>query len=246
VREITVRKDGLPRTVFLKKYWSASLASCFKAFGRGAVLGRSKVCREYENLRRLRQWGLDAPEPIGYGEERRCRFLKRSFLLSEGVPQPRPLDSLIRDHLPRLQPAQRANARRELIDRLADYTRRLHQRGFVHHDLFWRNIILSGGGLDHFYLIDAHKGRRWWPWADTASRAKDLAALDAPAPAYFRRTERLRFFLRYRGRARLTQKDKRLIARTLKIAAPLRLRQSQRVAQASIAPAPAAICSASS
>lgn len=243
VRQITLEKEGLRRTVFLKKYWASSLALCLKAFCRGAVLGRSKVRREYENLVRLRRWGLDAPQPIGYGEERRwCRCLWRSFLLSEGVNEPRALDVWIRDTLPRLPSA----ARRELLDRLAEHTRRLHEHGFVHHDLFWRNIILSGDSLDHFYLIDAHKGRRWWPWAATVSRAKDLATLDAPAPGYFRRSERLRFFLRYRRHTRLTPADKRLVARALKLAAPLRQRQAQRVTQARASPPPASSCRASS
>jgi aminoglycoside/choline kinase family phosphotransferase len=33
--------------------------------------------------------------------------------------------------------------RAQMLERLADATRRLHDRHFVHHDYFWRNILLS-------------------------------------------------------------------------------------------------------
>lgn len=232
VRRCDFLKDGQPRAVFLKKYWANNWRQLWSGFFRGAFLGRSKVRREFENLRWLRAHGLDAPEPIAYGEERRGRWLLRSFLLSAAVPEALPLDAFVRDYLPGLSPPAARAARRELLLRLADYVRRLHAARFVHHDLFWRNILLSGARLDHFYLIDAHKGRRWWSWADTPSRAKDLATLDAPAPWFFRRGERLRFLLRYREHPRLTATDKQLIRRVLRIAAPLRERQRRRVLSA--------------
>jgi tRNA A-37 threonylcarbamoyl transferase component Bud32 len=233
VRRCQFLKDGQPHAVFLKKYWANNWRQLWSGFWRGTFFGRSKVRREFENLRWLRAHGLDAPEPIAYGEERRGRWLIRSFLLSAAVPDALPLDAFVRDHLPRLSPPAAQLARRELLDRLADYVRRLHAAHFVHHDLFWRNILLSGAQLDHFYLIDAHKGRRWRPWAETASRAKDLATLDAPAPWFFRRSERLRFLLRYRQHARLPAADKPFIRRVLRIAAPLRERQRRRVVDAS-------------
>jgi hypothetical protein len=112
---------------------------------------------------------------------------------------------------------------------LADYTRRLHDHRFVHHDYFWRNIILTGDSLEHFHLIDAHKGRRWRLWEANRCRAKDLATLDAPAPPFFRRTDRLRFLLAYCGHARLTPADKRLIRWTVRLAEPMRSKQLMRV-----------------
>jgi hypothetical protein len=56
-----------------------------------------------------------------------------------------------------------------------------------------------------------------------------LATLDAPAPWFFRRTERLRFFLRYRRHPHLTAADKKLLRRVLKLAEPLREKQLGRV-----------------
>ena len=211
-RTTEVRRVELgDRAVFIKKYWVTKPSQIISGITRGAVFGKSKVRREYENLSRLRAWGLDAPAPVAYGEERRAGCLVRSCLISEAIPDARGLHVLIRE------------GHRDVAT-LADYVRRLHEHHFIHCDLFWRNILVSGNTLDRFYLIDAHKGgyRR-------GCRADDLAALDAPAPAFFRRTERLRFFLRYLNHTGLTAADKALARRVLKLAAPLRDKQLSRV-----------------
>jgi tRNA A-37 threonylcarbamoyl transferase component Bud32 len=198
------------RAVFIKKYWVTKASQIISGVTRGAVFGKSKVRREYENLARLRAWGFDAPVPVAYGEERRAGCLVRSCLISEAIPDARGLHVLIRE------------GHRD-VAKLADYIRRLHEHHFIHCDLFWRNILVPGNALDRFYLIDAHKGgyRR-------GSVAQDLAALDAAAPWFFRRTERLRFFLRYRQHQRLTAGDKTVLRCVLRLAKPLRETQLRR------------------
>ncbi|HVM59376.1 MAG TPA: lipopolysaccharide kinase InaA family protein [Verrucomicrobiae bacterium] len=232
VRRVEVEDDKQTRILYIKKYWYPTARLRWSGSYRGTFFGISKVRREYENLRQLREWGLDAPVPVAYGEERHNGWLLRSCLISEGVPSPLSLDLFIRDVLPAMPTPERRTRQRELIHNLADYTRRMHEHRFVHHDYFWRNILLSARSLEHFYLIDSHKGRRWSSWADLASRAKDLATLDSPAPSFFRRSERLRFFLRYRGHARLTSADKELLRHALRVAAPLRAPQLDRVRRA--------------
>jgi tRNA A-37 threonylcarbamoyl transferase component Bud32 len=229
VRSLQLGLSPNARIVFIKKYWAGHPSQLWSGMFRGVLLGRSKARREYENLNRLRAWGLDAPAPVAFGEERRAGWLLRSFLISESVSDPQPLDVFIRERLPATVAGQPHALRQELIEQLAGFTRRLHEHAFVHHDYFWRNILLSGGDLKRFFLIDAHKGRRWFPWEERRARAKDLAALDAPAPHFFRRTERLRFFLLYRGRRSLAPEDKALLRLTLRLAAPLRERQLRRV-----------------
>jgi tRNA A-37 threonylcarbamoyl transferase component Bud32 len=223
------RDDKQTGVLFIKKYWYPTSRLRWSGFYRGTFLGTSKVRREYENLARLRAWGLDAPAPVAYGEERRGRWLHRSYLISEGVPSPMPLDLFIRDVLPTMAAPERRRQQTELLQRLADYTRRMHDHHFVHHDYFWRNILLSGKSLEHFFLIDSHKGRCWKSWAEFDGRAKDLATLDSPAPWFFRRSERLRFFLRYREHPRLTTGDKDLVRLILRLAKPMRTSQLNRV-----------------
>lgn len=232
VRRLEWLDHGLRRELYVKKYWYPTSGDRWSGFHRGTFWGVSKVRREFENLARLRAWGLDAPVPVAYGEERQAGWLHRSFLISEGIPEPLSLDLFIRDLLPTLPASEQRQLRRELIERLADYLRRMHEHRFVHHDFFWRNILLSGRSLAHFFLIDSHKGRCWKPWMETRSAAKDLATLDAPAPSFFRRSERLRFFLRYRGQRRLTRDNKQLLRLILRLAEPMRPAQLERVRRA--------------
>jgi tRNA A-37 threonylcarbamoyl transferase component Bud32 len=232
VRRIELRDGAQLRAVFVKKYWIRRAAQLWSGLLRGVLLGRSKARREFRNLERLRQWGLDAPAAVGWGEERRLGFVVRSFLLSEAVPNALPLDRFIRDWLPGRPEAERRVLRAALILRLAEATRRLHTHRFVHHDYYWRNIILSGASLDRFWLIDAHKGSVWPGWAERRSRAKDLATLDAPAPQFFRRTDRLRFLLAYLGEARLSPRAKAFARAVLHAAEPLRSREQRRVQEA--------------
>jgi tRNA A-37 threonylcarbamoyl transferase component Bud32 len=235
VRELQLDAASGVRTVFIKKYWARKPSQIWSGTFRGTFFGRSKVRREYENLDRLRAWGFDAPQAVSYGEERRARWLVRSYLISEGVPAPIPLHVFIRDRLS-LPNEDSRRMRRELIEGLAAYTRRLHDHRFVHHDYFWRNILLTGSDLTRFFLIDSHKGRCWFPWGELRSRAKDLAALQAPAPRFFRRTEMMRFFLLYRNHSRLDRRDKELLRRVLRLAAPMREKQLQRALRESAAP----------
>jgi tRNA A-37 threonylcarbamoyl transferase component Bud32 len=231
LRRVEFRDAAQNHVLYIKKHWYRSARLRWSGFYRGTFFGTAKVRREYENLARLREWGLDAPSPVAYGEERHGGWLHRSFLISEGVPAPLSLDLFIRDVLPTLSPSERRRQQEELALALADYTRRMHEHRFVHHDYYWRNILLNGKSLAHFFLIDSHKGR-CWHWGESAGRAKDLATLDSPAPWYFRRSERLRFFLAYRGHTRLTPADKVLLRLVLKLAEPMRPGQLNRVHRA--------------
>ena len=241
VRRLEWLDHGSRRELYIKKYWYPTSGDRWSGFHRGTFLGISKVRREFENLARLRAYGLDAPTPVAYGEERQAGWLHRSFLISEGIHDALSLDLFIRDWLPTLPSPEQRHAQRELIQHLADYTRRMHEHRFVHHDFFWRNILLGGHSLAHFFLIDSHKGRSWKPWMETRCRAKDLATLDAPAPLFFRRSERLRFFLRYREHTRLTRPDKHLLRLVLRAAEPLRSAQLQRVRRAKSLSEPAKV-----
>lgn len=229
VRRVTLGAGATAPTLFIKKYWISRPPQLWSGMFRGTFFGCPKARREFQNLNLLRSLGLDAPEPVALGEERKGGWLVRSYLISKGVPAPAPLHEYIRDYLPSLTGDMRRQARRTLVENLAACTRRLHERHFVHHDYFWRNILLTGRSLEHFFLIDAHKGRTWRTWEERRARARDLAALDAPAPHFFRRSERLRFFLLYRGRRTLDSADKALLRQTLRLAEPMRERQLRRV-----------------
>ena len=216
-------------SVYVKKYWFTTPRRRFRGMLRETFLGTSKARREYENLVRLNAWGIPAPAAVAYGEERRGGWLFRSFLISATVPQPTGLDTFLSRVLPSFPPGKQRETKQEIIRALADQTHKMHSLRFVHHDYFWRNILLSGQTLDRFYLIDAHKGRCWKAGDSFKSRVTDLAALDAPAPWFVNRADRLRFLLRYRNETRLSPEGRRLARSVLKQAAPMRERQRKRI-----------------
>ena len=81
---------------------------------------------------------------------------------------------------------------------------------------------MKPAGLAAFKRRDEEKTRRY-------SYERENATLDAAAPFFFRHSERLRFFLRYRQHETLTNEDKQLLRRVLTLATPMRERQLRRI-----------------
>ncbi|WP_300454420.1 lipopolysaccharide kinase InaA family protein [Accumulibacter sp.] len=225
VRRVEVEVEGAPRVLFLKKSWVTRWAELRSRVFRGRLFGASPVRREFANLAWLHEWRLSEAAPVAFGEERRAGWLWRSFLMSTGVAEPMPVDAFIRDVLPRLGEAERQVRRGELLRQVARLVHAMHARRFTHGDLYWRNLVIAQQNLARISLIDVPRGRRHRREPGVRARAQDLAALDAPAPWFFRRTERLRFLLDYRQTRRLDAGGKALIRQVLELAAPMRRKQ---------------------
>ena len=65
------------------------------------------------------------------------------------------------------------------------------------------------------YLIDCPTGAFWWGPFLERRIVKDLACLDKVAKYHLSRTQRLRFYLRYAERDRLTAQDKARLRQVL-------------------------------
>ena len=100
------------------------------------------------------------------------------------------------------EPPQAVRMKKELINALADLVRKFHETGYFHRDLYFAHIFLGENG--EFYLIDLQ--RTFKPkFSAFRYRVKDIAQLYYSAPGkYFSRADRLRFYLRYTGKTRLT------------------------------------------
>lgn len=225
VRRVAVEVDGGRQVLFLKKSWVTRWAQLRSRVFRGMLFGASRVRREFANLACLREWQLTEATPVAFGEERRAGWLWRSFLITTGIREPMPVDAFIRDALPRLSGAAGRSGRGELLRQVARLTRSMHARQFTHGDLYWRNLVIADNDPARLSLIDMPRGRRHLRELRVAARAADLAALDAPAPWFFRRSERLRFLLDYRQTRRLDAGGKELIRQVLKLAEPMRRKQ---------------------
>ena len=220
---------GVERVLYLKKYFVHNFKRLRSEFLKGAFFGRSKAKREFDNLERLRNFEIDVTVPVAFGEERSLGKLTRCFLMTEEVPESRNLDEVLMKELPEMSVGLAQSTRQLLIFRLAEATRKMHSNGFVHRGFFFRNILISGNSFERIFVFDAPRGRKWPGWLLGRKPEKDLATIDSAATVFFRRTERLRFYLKYHEIERLTPEHKLNIARILERAEPLRARQLRRL-----------------
>ncbi len=176
-------------------------------------VGQSRVSKEWQSLMHFIANGIPTPPLVAYGEHRVFGVFRRGALVTEQVTDAPSLavlagrkDSRLRD----------SNWLRQVLEQVADYTHRLHTGGFAHSDLNWRNILIKLSEPPQALFIDCPAGGRWYGPMLSYRKVKDLAHLDEYARLHLSRGQRLAFFLRYRGKARLDRQDKRLLMRILR------------------------------
>lgn len=174
-----------------------------------AVVGRSRVQAEWENLQCFQRWGIATATLVGYGQHGWGRAYRGAVITAE-LPHTEDLESIARRGDPRMKDR---NWVARVSEQLAAATRVLHQRRFAHNDLKWRNILVDVQGK--VYLIDCPGGRFWWGPFLCYRIAKDLACLDKVARQYLSRTQRLRFYLDYHSRTHLSAADRRPLRQVL-------------------------------
>jgi len=157
---------------------------------------RSRTRTEWESLLYLRAHGLPAVQPVAYGSHRVARVVRSCYLLTKETEEAVDGDTWLS--------APRARPPSQYLDGFADLIRAMHGSEFFHYDLKFRNVLIleAATGEVTFQLLDFPKGQVI-PSSKPGSRRRalvwDLATLDKHAPDYFSRTERLRWFRRYRG-----------------------------------------------
>lgn len=198
-----LRLEVAGRRYYVKLYWGAGK-------GLRRWLGRPRVEAEWQNLRLFAEWGIPTAPALAWGLERRFGRFRRGALITAELVGTEDLAALARNHDPRLR-------QRDWLERvsrqLAAATRCMHDHGFAHNDLKWRNLLVDQAGK--LYLIDCPTGSFWWGPLLDYRIVKDLACLDKVAKYQLSRTRRLRFYLQYAGHARLTADDKRRLRKIL-------------------------------
>jgi heptose I phosphotransferase len=134
--------------------------------------------------------------------------------MTEKIPDAESLERKLPDCFGLSNTAENLKLRREFIHKLAQFTRKFHQTGLRHRDLYFSHIFHSRDGS--FYLIDLQRvfkpvilARRF--------RIKDIAQLYYSAPGrHFSSTDRLRFYLSYSGKKTLDHSDKTFIRNVTK------------------------------
>ncbi len=175
-------------------------------------LGRPRVRAEWENLQAFADWGIPTARLVAWGLERRFGKFVRGAMITQEIVGTRDLADMARNHDPRLRDARWVAG---ITRQVADITRIMHTHSFTHNDLKWRNILATNQTPPRAHMIDCPAGMVWFEPFLSYRKIKDLACLDKVAKHVLSRSQRLRFYLRYCDRARLTAQDKRRIGKIL-------------------------------
>lgn len=184
---------------YVKRYWGAGK-------GLRRYLGRPRVKAEWQNLKLFAKWGVPTAPIIAYGLERRVGAFVRGALITREIEGTLDLAEIANRQDVRLSDSHWVM---QISRQLARGTRTLHDHHFTHNDLKWRNLLVNERG--ELFFIDCPTGTFWWGPLLRYRIIKDLACLDKVASKVLSRTQRLRFYLQYRGRQRLNAGDKKRI-----------------------------------
>ncbi len=229
VKRIEITYEGKTRVFYLKLCWNYLFEKIWARAFRGSLVGRSMARAEYENLAKLAECGLRVPQLVAYGDHRFAGGVIHAFIITEEIPQAMGVDYLAHEWFDQQPKKVREQKKVELIHEVATSVRRMHDCGFEHHDLFLRNMMVSGQDMSQLYVMDAPRGYFWPHFIMRTRRTFDLSTLDAAATQSFSRSQRMRFMHIYLGRDRLTDKDKLLVRQIMKQTEPMRKRQLKRL-----------------
>lgn len=199
---IRVERGGV--RFYVKRYTGAGK-------GLRRYIGRPRVKAEWQNLKLFQRWGIPTAPIVAYGLERRGGAFVRGALITRELSNTLNLAELAAAQDERLKEPEWV---RTISAQLASATRMMHEQGFAHNDLKWRNLLVDP--QRRLFFIDCPTGAFWWGALLTRRIIKDLACLDKVAKYRLSRTQRLRFYLQYSNRAHLTAGDKRRIGEILR------------------------------
>ena len=199
---IRVNRKGV--NYYVKRYRNAG-----KGLRRYAA--RPRIKTEWQNLKRFAKWGIATAEVIAHGLERQAGAFVRGAMITREIPQSRDLADLAHNNSPLLNNPAWV---KQVSSQVAYAARIMHQHGFTHNDLKWRNLLVDD--QVKVYLIDCPAGTFWWGPMLRYRIIKDLACLDKVAKYHLSNTQRLRFYLQYCQRSRLTAADKKKIGKIVR------------------------------
>ncbi|MGQ7959678.1 lipopolysaccharide kinase InaA family protein [Pseudomonas sp. SP16.1] len=198
---IRIERDGV--RYYVKRYWGAGK-------GLRRYIGRPRVKAEWQNLKHFARWGIPTAPIVAHGLERRGGAFVRGALITRELEGTLDLAALARQGDARLRDPLWVDG---VSRQLARATRLMHDHHFTHNDLKWRNLLVNEKA--ELFFIDCPTGSFWWGPLLRYRIVKDLACLDKVAKQQLTRSQRLRFYLQYRGRARMSAADKQRVRQVL-------------------------------
>jgi hypothetical protein len=210
--EIDSPGSSQPTSVFLKRYDCPpvlfQLRNWLSACGR-----KSCGSLEFTSANRLAAAGINTPKTVCYGEQWGALFERKSFVITEKIPDAESLERRLPDCFNGQATAENLRLRRDFITRLARFIKKFHETNYRHRDLYFAHIFYSDDA--GFYLIDLARAFR----PAVLSRRfqiKDVAQIHYSAPGrHFSNTDRLRFYAGYSDHKKLTDEDKIFIRKVI-------------------------------
>jgi heptosyltransferase-2 len=198
--------------VFLKRYDSPPILVQLKKWVE-ARCKKSLAMFDIAPAVKLKDAGVNTPKTICYGWQWGRIFEKRSFCITEKIPNAESLERKFPECFYAEPTVENLKTRRTFIAELACFVRKFHQTGYRHRDLYLCHIFYDNNGS--FTLIDLARVFKPGLLAERYRR-KDIAQLFYSAPGkYFSRTDRMRFYFHLTGRAKLHHEDKTFIRKVI-------------------------------
>jgi heptose I phosphotransferase len=162
----------------------------------------------------LARAGIRSPKTVSYGEQWGLFLEKRSFIITEELPNAESLEQKLPDCFHDRSKIENLNQQRKFIQRLGQFAKQFHDTGYRHRDFYLAHIFYSDDGT--FYLIDLQRAFKPYILAERF-RVKDIAQLYYSAPgSVFSKTDRLRFYKSYAGKRFLDEYDKAFIRKVVR------------------------------
>ena len=211
--EMSRPRPALPVIVFLKRYdrppFILQLMNWFWNRSRKTI-----ASADVDVAEKLRQAHINTPTTIASGEQWQWLFEKRSFIMTEKIPDAESLEARLPECFEPPETSTKRKLKKNFITRAAAFIKKFHDTGYRHRDLYLCHIFHDANR--EFYLIDLARVFKPVILAERF-RVKDIAQIYYSAPAAkFSAADRLRFYLTYSGRSSLGPQDKTFIKKVLR------------------------------
>jgi tRNA A-37 threonylcarbamoyl transferase component Bud32 len=201
-QRIKFETENPKTTLFLKRYQNIP---AFKQIDNWLSRRRrtSTMDCDREPAEILSRFGINVPKTVAFGVQWQGIFEKRSFIITEKVPNAESLEKKL--------PVLFFSNRKKFIESLAAFVSKFHKTGFRHRDLYLCHIFCDDAG--EFTLIDLNRVFKPMIFGGRFL-VKDLAQLYYSSPgSAITRADRLRFYLAYAGKTKLSIGDMILIGK---------------------------------
>lgn len=164
---------------------------------RLSVLFReSRAKRAWTGACILTDHELHTAMPVCLGEQRVLGIVKRSFLVTEGLPDAMEIEKYIKKYFSGNDDPKKVLRKRKFISLFGKTIGKMHSSGIFQGDLRERNVLVQEGDPQKIYLIDNERTRRYARLPDR-KRLKNLVQVNMNRSPVITLTDRLRFFYAY-------------------------------------------------